>query len=64
MSILAIKFEQVFSLTAVWAHPRQACLSSLGEVAQKLMLLANESPNWPYTYTQVNDAVAHVPLSS
>ena len=45
---LAIGCEWVFGLTAMWAHPHQAYLLTLGEVAQKLMLLANESLNWPY----------------
>ena len=61
---LAIMCEWVFGLTAVWAHPHQACLPTLGEAAQKLMLLAKESPNCPYVYAQMNDAVALAPLSS
>ena len=28
------------------------------------MLLTDESPNWPYAYAQMNDAMAHAPLSS
>ena len=28
------------------------------------MLLANEGPNWPYVYVQMNDAMTHMPLSS
>ena len=62
---LAVRCEQVFGLTAMWGHPHQAhCLPTLGEAAQKLMLLADESPNWPYAYMQMNDAMAHMPLSS
>ena len=61
---LAIECEWVFSLTAMWAHSHQACLPTLGEVAQKLMLLANESPYWMYAYAWMNDTVAHMPLSS
>ena len=28
------------------------------------MLLANEGPNWPHDYAQMNDTVAHMPLCS
>ena len=28
------------------------------------MLLADKGPNWPYAYTQMNDAMAHAALSS
>ena len=28
------------------------------------MMLADNSPNWPYAYVQMNDAMAHTPLSS
>ena len=55
---LAVGCEWVFSLTAMWAHPH---LPTVGEAAQKLMLLANESPNWPYAYAWMNDAAAHMP---
>ena len=61
---LAIEWEQVFGLTAMWAHPHQAHLPTLGEVAKKLMLLANKSLNWLYAYTQMNDTMAHTPLFS
>ena len=44
--------------------PHQACLPTLGEVACKLILLANEGPGWPYTFVQMNSAVSLVPLSS
>ena len=53
-----------FSLTAVWVHPCQAHLPTLTDAAQKLMLQADEGPNWPYAYTWMNDAMAHMPLSS
>ena len=61
---LAVRCEWVFGLTAMWAHPCQACLPTLVDAAQKLMLLANKGPSWPYAYMQMNDAMAHTPLSS
>ena len=61
---LAIGCEWVFGLTAMWVHPHQACLPTWGEAAKKLMLLADKSPNWPYAYAQMNDAVAHMHFSS
>ena len=61
---LAVRCEQVFILTTVWVHPHQAHLPTLVGVAWKLMLLANEGTNWPYAYTQMDDAMAHMPLSS
>ena len=61
---LAIGCEWVFGLRAVWTHPHQAHLSTLEEVAQKLMLLADDGPNWLYAFTQMNDTMAHAPLSS
>ena len=61
---LAIGCERVFGLTAMWVHPHQAHLPTLGEPAWKLILLADKGPNWPYAYAWMNDAVAHAPLSS
>ena len=61
---LAIRCKWVFGLTATLMHPCQVYLPTLAEVAQKLMLLANEGTDWPYTYARMNDAVAHTPLSS
>ena len=61
---LAVGCEQVFGLTAMWAHPCQAHLPTQAEAAQKLMLLANKGPNWPYAYAQMNNAMAHAPLPS
>ena len=61
---LAIRCKWVFGLTAMWAYPHKAHLPILGEVAWKLMLLANESPNWPYAYAWMNDTMSHMPLSS
>ena len=61
---LAVRCERIFSLMAVLVHPHQTCLASLVEAAQCLVLLANEGPDWPYTFVQMNDAILHVPLSS
>ena len=59
---LTIWCKRVIGLTAVWAHPHQACFQTLEEVAHKLVLLADESADWPYTFVQLNDAVSHAPL--
>ena len=56
--------ELVFSLTAMWTHPHQACLYTLGEAACKLLLLADDGPDWPYTFVWMNNTMFHVPLSS
>ena len=40
-----IQAEVAFGLTVVWAHPYQAHLSSLDEVAKKLTLLVNSGNN-------------------
>ena len=61
---LAIGCNRIFSLMAMWAHPHQACLASLVEVAQCLFLLADEGLDWPYAFIQMNDAILHVLLSS
>ena len=45
-------------------HPCQVCLPTLADVAQKLLLLADEGANWPYAYIRMNDAMAHMLLSS
>ena len=61
---LAIGCEWDFGLIAVLMHPHQIQLPTLAEVAQKLMLLADEGINWPYAHARMNDAMAHAPLSS
>ena len=61
---LAIGCKWVFGLTAMWAHTHQAHLPTLVDAAQKLMLLVNKGPSWPYAYAQIHDTVAHMPLSS
>ena len=55
--------EQIFSLTAMWAHPHQAHLHTLEEVAHKLLLLVDNGPDWPYAFVQMNDTMSHAPLS-
>ena len=56
--------EQVFGLTAMWAHLHQAHLCTLEEVACKLLYLVDNGPDWPYTFVWMNDTMSHVPLSS
>ena len=58
-----IKGEMAFGLAMVWAHPYQACLSSLDEAAKKLALLINLGNNWAYTFVWLNEDAQHVPLS-
>ena len=41
-----IEGEMAFGLTMMWAHPHQACLPSLDEVARKLALLIDIGTNW------------------
>ena len=53
-----------FGLAMVWAHPYQAYLSSLDEVARKLTLLINLTDNWAYTFVWLNEDAQHVPLSN
>ena len=56
--------EQVFSLTAIWAHPCQVHLHTLEQVACKLLLLADDGPDWPYAFMWMNNNVSYAPLSS
>ena len=60
---IAIGYERVFGLSLVWAHLHLACFPTLPEVAHKLVLLADINKDWPYAFIQLNDDVAHVPLS-
>ena len=59
-----IEGEMAFRLATVWAHPHQACLPSLDEVARKLTLLINIGNNWAYAFVWLNEGVLHVPLLS
>ena len=61
---VAVGCKTVFGLLAVWVHPCQTHLVSLAEVAQCLFLLANEGPDCPYTFIQMNYAILHVLLFS
>ena len=45
-------------------HPHKVHLPTLVDLAQKLLLLADEGANWPYAYTRMNDTMAYAPLSS
>ena len=55
--------EHIFGLAAVWAHPCQGCLTTLVEVAHKLALLIDDSPDWPYAFAHMNSTTCHMPLS-
>ena len=55
--------DQVFSLAVVWVHPYQGHLSTLVEAAQKLMLLADDGPDWPYAFIYMSNTMLHAPLS-
>ena len=57
-----IEGEMAFGLGVVWAHPCQAQVSSLDEVAKKLALLTTSGINWPYTIVWFNKDAQHVPL--
>ena len=59
---LTIGYKRIFGLTAVWAHLHQDHFPTLEEVAHKLMLLADDSTDWPYAFIWLNDAISHVPL--
>ena len=61
---LAVGCKWVFGLTVVWMHRQQLHLPTLVDVAEKQLLLADESANWPCGYIRMNDAVAHAPISS
>ena len=61
---LTIRCEQIFGLTAMWAHPCQVHLHTLEKAAHKLVLLADEGLDLPYAFVQLNYAVSHAPLSS
>ena len=61
---LAIGCEKVFGLMAMWVHPHEPCLPTLVDATQKLILLADKGPNWPYAYMWMNNTMAHTPLSS
>ena len=52
----------MFCLTMVWAHPYQPHLSSMDEMAKKLILLVNSTDNWAYTFVWLNEDAQHVPL--
>ena len=60
---LATWGQRVFGLVAMWVHPYQIHLASLAEATQCLVLVAEEGPDWPYTFVHMNDAVLHVLLS-
>ena len=59
-----IEGEMVFGLTAVWAHPHQACLLSLDKAVKKLTPLINIGNNWAYAFMWIKQGALHVPPSS
>ena len=54
----------MFGLVAVWAHPLQAHLPSLGKAACKLRLLISSGNDWAYTFAQINEGMLYTPLSN
>ena len=56
--------ERVFGITTMWAHPHQAHYPTLEGAAQKLLLWADDGPDWLYTFSELNDTVSQLPLSS
>ena len=54
--------QRIIGLTTAWAHPCQSCFQALEEAALKLMLLADESQDWPYVFIWLNNAISHAPL--
>ena len=54
--------ERVYGLAMVWVHPYQARVSTIDDVARKLILLASPRPNWPYTFIWFNGDAHHMPL--
>ena len=55
--------NQLFGLAAVWAYPHKGHLTTLVKATQKIMLLANNSPDWLYAFVHMSDTVLHAPLS-
>ena len=61
---IAAGYERVFGHVTVWAHPHQACYTTLVEAVNKLVLLVDGSGNWLYAFIQLSEALSHAPLSS
>ena len=55
--------NQLFGLVAVWVHPHQGHLTTLVEAAQKLMILVDDGPDWPYAFICMSNTMLHMPLS-
>ena len=51
---VGITGERVYGLAMVWVHPYQARLSTIDDMAKKLILLASARPNWPYAFVWFN----------
>ena len=56
--------EELFSLAVVWVHPCQGCLTTLVEAAQKLMMLADDIPDWLYAFICMSDTVTCSPSNN
>ena len=54
--------ERVYGLAMVWVHPYQARVSTIDDVARRLILLASPGPNWPYVFVQSNGDAHCMPL--
>ena len=54
--------ERVYELAMVWVHPYQARVSTIEDMAKKLILFAPARPNWPYAFVWFNGDTHHVPL--
>ena len=54
----------LFGLAEVYAHSCWGHLTTLVKAAQKLLLLANDGPDWPYTFVCMSNTMLHAPLSN
>ena len=57
-----IEGEMAFGLAMIWAHPYQACPSSLDDAVKNLVLLISLGNNWAYASVCLNGDTQHVPL--
>ena len=56
--------KRIFSLINAWAHPCQACYTTLADAVCRLVLLMDGSANWVYAFVQLNEVLSYAPLSS
>ena len=57
-------YERIFGLVTVWAHPCQACYTTLADATHKLILVMDGRANLVYAFVQLNEVLSHAPLSS